>query len=166
MKRVEGDICASANAMLLVFRLGEQRYALRLDAVERIVRAVEVTPLPGAPAMVLGAIDVQGWVLPVLSIRQRFGLPQREIGPGDQFVLASTGGRSVALVIDEAQGLIEQPAGGIVSSAQIVPGVGQIQGVVKLEDGLVLIHDLEKLLSLDEASALDKAMGQEAAHGT
>ena len=154
----------STNMLLLVFRLGEQRYALPLAAVERIVRAVEVTPLPGAPAVVLGAIDVQGRVLPVLGIRRRFGLPEQEIGPGDQFVLARAAGRTVALVIDEAQGVIEPPAGEIVGSADIAPGVAQILGVLKLEDGLVLIHDLEKFLSLDEASALDEAMSREAAH--
>lgn len=156
----------SANVLLLVFRLGAQRYALPLEAVERIVRAVEVTPLPGAPAMVLGAIDVQGTVLPVLSIRRRFGLAQPEIGPGDQFVLARTAHRPVALMIDEAQGVIEHPAGEIIDPVQIAPGAGQFRGVVKLEDGLVLIHDLENFLSLDEASALDEAMAQEAAHGS
>ncbi len=151
---------------LLVFRLGEQRYALPLAAVERIVRAVEVTPLPGAPAIVHGAIDVQGRVQPVLDMRQRFGLPPRDIAPGDQFVLARSAGRAVVLVIDEAQGVIEHPAGNIVGTAQIVPGVAHIQGVVKLEDGLVLIHDLEKFFSLDEATALDEAMALEAAHDT
>jgi len=125
-----------------------------------------VTPLPGAPAIVLGAIDVQGSVLPVLSIRRRFGLAQPEIAPGDQFALARSAGRPVALVIDEAQGVIEHPAAEVINSAQIVPGMGQVQGVVKLVDGLVLIHDLENFLSLEEASALDEAMGEEAAHGT
>jgi purine-binding chemotaxis protein CheW len=112
---------------------------------------------------VLGAIDVQGSVVPVLSLRRRFGLAQSEIGPDDQFVLARTASRAVALVIDEAQGVIEHPAGAIIDSTEILPGVGHFRGVIKLEDGLVLIHDLDKFLSLDEASALDDAMGQEAA---
>ena len=92
----------------VVFCLDGQRYALPLAAVRRIVRAVEVTPLPGAPAIVLGAIDVEGSVLPVLDIRRRFLLPEREIGPADQFLIASTARRAVALVIDEAHGVIER----------------------------------------------------------
>lgn len=156
----------NAVRQLLVFRLGEQRYALPLEAVERIVRAVEVTPLPGVPAVVLGVIDVQGRVLAVLSIRRRFGLAQSDIVVGDHFVLARTTRRTVALVIDEAQGVIEHPADEIFGSAQIAFGAGTIQGVVKLEDGLVLIHDLETFLSLEEASALDRAMADEAAHDT
>jgi chemotaxis signal transduction protein len=60
---------------LVVFTLDEQRYALHLDAVKRIVRAVEVTPLPKAPQIVLGVVNVQGKVIPVMNLRSRFSLP-------------------------------------------------------------------------------------------
>ena len=152
------------HSQLVILRLDEQRYALPLALVERIVRAVEVTPLPKSPDIVVGAIVVAGSVLPVLDIRRRFGLPEREISPADQFLIAHTDHRTVVLVVDEVQGVIERPLTEIVGSAQIVPGLEQIHGVIKLEDGLVLIHDLEKFLSLDEERSLDKAM-REAADG-
>ena len=63
--------------------------------------------MPGAPAVVLGAINVAGHVLPVLNIRQRFSLPQRQIDPADQFLIARTARHTVALVIDEALGVID-----------------------------------------------------------
>ena len=153
----------SELTQLVVFCLDAQRYAVPLIVVERIVRAVEVTPLPKAPAIVLGVIDVEGRVLPVLNIRRRFGLPDKEISPTDQFLIAQTAERTVVLVIDHAQGVIERPSTDIVIPARIVPGLEQIQGVIKLEDGLALIHDLEKFLSLDEARSLDEAMRQEVA---
>jgi purine-binding chemotaxis protein CheW len=146
---------------LVVFRLDDQRYALPLPAVERVVRAVEVTPLPGAPAIVLGAIDAGGCIVPVLSLRRRFFLPEREIGPADHFLIAHTVRRVVALLIDEAHGVIAHRPSAVVGSHRIVPGLEQFQGVVQLDDGLVLIHDLEKFLSLDEARALDAALIQE-----
>jgi len=149
----------------VVFRLDEQRYALPLMVAGRIVRAVEVTPLPDAPAMVLGAIDVEGRILPVLNLRRRFGLPERKIRPADQFLIAHMTRRSVVLVVDEAQGVIACPAAEIIQPAEIVPGLQQIQGVVKLADGLLLIHDLDKFFALDEAQALDEAMKEEATHG-
>jgi purine-binding chemotaxis protein CheW len=151
----------SESVQLVVFRLDEQRYALSLAAVERIVRAAEVTLLPDAPPIVLGALDVEGRVLPVLNIRRRFGLREREVSPADQFLIARTAPRTVVLVVDEAQGVIERSQAEIIGSAQIVPGLGQFQGVVRLDDGLVLIHDVEKFLSLDEARALDEAINQE-----
>lgn len=150
---------------LVVFRVDEQRYALRLAAVECIIRAVEVTALPNAPDIVVGAIDVAGSVLPVLDIRRRFRLPAKEISPSDQFLIAHTARRTVVLVVDEAQGVIERSPTEIVGSGQIVPGLEQFQGVVKLDDGLALIHDLEKFLSVDEARTLDAALNQEVFHG-
>lgn len=148
----------SVSLHLVVFGLECQRYALALDVVERILRAVEVTPLPGAPAMVLGVIDVEGCILPVFNLRRRFLLPEREISPDDQILIARTNMRRVALVIDEAQEVSEHAATEITSSASILPGLELIQGVIQLEDGLVLIHDLEKFLSLEAARTLDEAL--------
>lgn len=153
------------HTQLVILRLDEQRYALPLALVERIVRAVEVTALPNSPDIVVGAIAVAGSVLPVLNIRRRFRLPEREISPADQFLIAQTANRTVVLVVDEVQGVIEQPLSEIVCAAQIVPGLEQIHGVIKLDDGLVLIHDLEKFLSLDEERSLDEAMRQDVAGG-
>ncbi len=151
-------------AQLVVFALDAQRYALPLASVERIVRAVEVVVLPNAPAVVLGAIDVGGRILPVMNLRRRFGLPERPISPAEHFLIANANRRTVALVIDEAQGVIECPVAEVVRPAQIVPGLNQIQGVVKLADGLVLIQDLERFLSLDEECVLTEALDQEVPH--
>ena len=156
----------SELTQLVVFRLDEMRYALMLAVVERIVRAAQVTPLPNAPTIVLGVIDLAGRVLPVLNVRRRFRLPEREIGPADQFLIARTEWRTVVLAVDEAEGVIERSPTEIVGAAQIVPGLEQIHGVIKLDNGLVLIHDLESFLSLDETRSLDEAMSQEVARAT
>lgn len=151
---------------LVVFRVDGQRYALPLSTVERIVRAVEVTLLPNAPAIVLGVINVAGSVLPVLNLRRRFGVLEREIGPADQFVIAHTARRAVALVVDEAQEVIDYPESAVIASGRIIPELEHIRGVVKLDDGLVLIQDLEKCLSLEEERELANAMNPDATHGS
>jgi len=150
----------SKTVRLVVFRLDAQRYALPLATAERIVRAAEVTFLPNAPSILLGVIDIEGQILPVLNVRRRFGLPEREICPNDHFLIARTARRLVALLVDEAQGLVECSQTEVIGAAQIVPGLEQFQGVVRLDDGLVLIHDLEKFLHLNEAITLDEAMGR------
>ena len=150
----------SELAQLVVFRLDERRYALPLAVVERVVRAVDVTPLPKASPIVLGAINVHGRVLPVLNVRKRFLMPEREIGPADWFLLAHTARHTVVLVVDESEGGVERPQAEIVLSTRVAPGLEQFPGVLRLDDGLVLIHDLERFLSLDEARALDEAMVQ------
>lgn len=145
---------------IVVFLVERQRYALPLDIVERIIRAVEVTPLSKAPEMVMGAIDVEGRVLPVLNLRRRLNLRERTIEPTQQFVLAQTTRRAVALVTDEVLEVAETPPTGIVEPAQISPGLEHLSGVVRMADGLVLIYDLERFLSLEEEYALDRALEQ------
>jgi purine-binding chemotaxis protein CheW len=131
-----------------------------LAAVERIVRAAQITPLPLAPTIILGALNLAGAVLPVFNVRRRFRLPERDIEPQDQFLIARTVHRTVVLVIDHAQGVLELPATAAVDAASITPARGQFSGVLRLEDGLVLIHDLELFLSPDEAHGLDVALNR------
>jgi purine-binding chemotaxis protein CheW len=112
---------------------------------------------------VTGVVNVEGRVVPVLNVRERFGLPHKEITSSDQFLIARTARRPVILVVDEALGIVECSPSDVVEAGEIVPGLEQVQGVIKLENGLVLIHDLEKFLSLDEEKVLEDALSQEAA---
>jgi purine-binding chemotaxis protein CheW len=91
---------------LVLFALDGQRYALALERVRRVVRAVAITPLPGAPPIVLGVLDLGGEVIPAVSIRDRFGHPRREVGLSDHLVIATAGKRTVALLVDEVTGVL------------------------------------------------------------
>lgn len=143
---------------LVVFTLGDQRYGLPLASVERATRIVEITPLPDAPAIVLGVINVHGRLVAVVNLRRRFRLPERELALSDQIVVARTKPRSVAVVADAVIGVFAYAEQQVAAAVDILPGIDYLEGVVKLDDGLILIHDLEKFLSLDEARALDAAM--------
>lgn len=90
---------------LLLFRLGAQRYALRLAAVDRVIRAVAVTPVPETPAYVLGLINLGGQLVPVCSLRRCVGLADQPIRAADEFVIVHTARQPLALVVDEVQGL-------------------------------------------------------------
>lgn len=144
---------------LVLFALGDQRYGLPLSAVDRIVRIVDITPLPKAPDIVLGAVNVRGRVVPVVNVRRRFGLPEREIALSDRLIVAHTARRPVALVVDAvAGGVLEYSAQDASEAREVLPGLDHLEGVVKLEDGLLLIHDLGRFLSLEEEADLDRAM--------
>lgn len=141
-----------------VFTLDQQRYGLPLSCVERAVQVVELTPLPGAPDIVLGVINVAGTLVPVIDLRRRFGLPARDIALSDHIVIARADRRTVGLVVDAVIGLLSVGTEQVVRVAEILPAVDDIEGVATLNDGLLLIHDLAKCLSLDEAHTLDEAM--------
>ena len=143
---------------LVIFTLDDQHYALSLPTVGRVVRIVAITPLPNAPDIILGVVNFQGQVISVINVRRRFCLPEREIAISDQLLVAHTARRPVALVADAVLDVIACPAQNLIAAAQIVPGMEYVEGVIKLEDGLTLIHDLDKFLSLEEEHLLDRAL--------
>ena len=143
---------------LVVFTLGDRRYGLPLAAVDRIVRAVEITPLPEAPNIVFGVVNVQGRVIPVINVRRRFRLPEREIALTDQMVIARTRRRSVALMVDVVTGVLQYSEQEAVPAQDVLPELHYVDGVVKLDDGLILIHNLDDFLSLEEEVVLNRAL--------
>ena len=143
---------------LVTFSLDDRKFALYVSTVQRIIRVVEVTALPKAPEIVIGIINMQGRVIPVFDIRMRFRLPPREVGLADQMIIATTAKRTVALMVDSVDDVIEIPGERIIAAEQILPELEYVEGVIKTEEGMVLIHDLENFLSLPEEKALDEAL--------
>jgi purine-binding chemotaxis protein CheW len=142
----------------VVFVLDNLRYGLLLSAVDRAVRTVEVTPLPKAPEIVRGIINFAGIVVPVLDIRQRFKLPACHLHLSDHLIVARTSRRRIALHVDRVEGLAECTESEIVSAETVLRGLEYVRGVAKLDDGMVLIHDLDTFLSLEEEEDLGSAL--------
>lgn len=142
----------------VVFSLDAQRYALHLSAVDRVVSMVHITPLSRAPDIVLGIVNMQGRVIPVVNVRRRFRLPEREIALTDQLVVAHTARRAVALAVDRVMDVVKCSEQELIAAKSILPAVEYLGGVVKLEDGLILVHDLDTFLSLGEENSLDRAL--------
>jgi purine-binding chemotaxis protein CheW len=156
----------SDRRSLVVFALDSQRYGLDLDRVQRCIRVVAITPLPQAPGLVLGIIDLAGVVIPVIDMRKRFSLPPRNSRLSDHLVVATTGKRTVALLVDETSGVVEVSAESYAPADAILPGLEMLDGAMKLKDGLILIHHLGRLLSLDEEKAIDRALSAAAGSDT
>jgi purine-binding chemotaxis protein CheW len=126
--------------------------------VERAIRMVEITPLPKSPKIVLGLVNIHGEVIPVLNLRKRFRLPEREADLGDQLIIARTARRLVVLVVDTVSDVLALPSGELVAPETILPQLEHVEGVVKLDDGIVFIQDLDTFLSLEEEQALEAAI--------
>ena len=143
---------------MVVFQLEAQQYALDLERVERVIPMVTITPLPDAPHVVMGIISVGEHIIPVLSLRHRFGLAHRDPELSDHFLIADTGKRRVALWIDHICDIVEKPEEKSVAATTILPALKHFTGVTTLADGLVLIHDLRECLMLEEEQQLNQAM--------
>lgn len=144
---------------ILLFALGGQRYALWADDVRELLRAVAIVPLPRAPRIIEGVINLHGRIVPVLDLRARFGLTAKEVDPGDHLIIAGVGARLVAIRADRALALLPvalDPAQ--LEELRAAGGATYLAGVARLPDGLALIHDLPAFLSAAESAQLDQAL--------
>ena len=144
--------------LLVVALLDGWRCGLELGAVVEVVSAVETTPLPKAPDVVMGVVSVRGEILPVVDVRSRFRLPPRAVRPSDRFLVARSRTRHLVLPLDDVVGVTEVGDDGIVTPGTVVPGLELLRGIARCDDGLILIHDLDAFLSLEEDEALGEAL--------
>jgi purine-binding chemotaxis protein CheW len=149
---------AGAKIRLVLFTVGGQTYALHLEAVDRVLRMVEITPLPGAPDAVEGVVNFLGEVVAIASIRRRLGVARRSAALSDSLVLARARARRLAIIAESVLGVVERPADALVSTGDIARGIQHIEGVLKTSDGLVLIQDLDRFFSAEEEQSLDLAL--------
>ncbi len=134
------------------FVLDTVHFAFALEDVQRVIRAVAVTPVPGAGRCVMGAIDLHGTIVPVFDTRALLGLESRTLQPSDHFMIAH-GSRTRAFAVDRVVGsfecsLLERPA-------SYLMGVARLQGVARRGDGMILVHDLKRFMALDHAMPLE-----------
>jgi purine-binding chemotaxis protein CheW len=140
---------------LIVFSIDNQRFALYLSAVEKVVQVVEICPLPKMPDYIHGIINLHGEIIPVINTRFLFDMPMNEIELSDQLIIVKTSSRKLALLVNSTHEIIEIKKDEIVKSDNIIYGGKFVQGVIKLEDGMVLINDVDKFLSPEELKQLE-----------
>ncbi len=129
------------QTQFLVFSLDQRLYGLSLECVERAVLTPRITPLPDAPAGLLGVFNLQGENVAVLNLRQRFGLEDRPLALSDPLVLCRLGARRLALWVDGGQG------GGTAETLECVeptcvwPGLDDLCGLAHVGADVVAVLD-------------------------
>lgn len=154
-----------ADVPVLVVEVGGHRCGLPAAAVREVHRMVAVVPVPGAPAVVDGVVDVRGEIVPVLELRARLGLPRRVVTPDDQLVLVGAASRVLGVRVDAVADLV------LLSTAVVQAGDDlrwspHLDGVVRTGDGLLLALDPVSFLLDDEAADLGRALAEIGALGT
>lgn len=136
--------------------VGSDRCALLLDDVVEVLPAALLSPLPGAPRLVDGVLEVRGTVIPVIDLGRRLGHPPAPLSIHQRFVVVRANGRRLALRVDAAE-LESVPAEAIREPAP--EAVGAL-GFVVLDDGIIAIRDVEQFLSAEEDAELERALAE------
>ena len=147
---------------LLRVHLGGAVIGLPATAVREIVRAVAITPMPGAPAIVEGVVNVRGQLVPVVDVRRRLALPPRALDPDEFLVVLLDGARTLAIRVDEVDDLVEIDADAVEASVELSPALRGLAGLAARADGVLVIYDPGAFIAQGEAEALDAMLARSA----
>jgi purine-binding chemotaxis protein CheW len=142
---------------VLVFQLDGRHHGVDAGAVAEILPALAVSPFPGQPPYVAGAIDLRGTIVPVVDLRVRFGRPSRPMELSDRIVVARARGRLVALWVDGVEDVVPLDEAAWAPAGGLVTGDRTLAGVVATAGGLTAIHDLDAFVAECEADAAYEA---------
>jgi purine-binding chemotaxis protein CheW len=141
---------------LVTFRLKDETYGINVMQVQEVLRVSEIAPVPGAPGYVLGIINLRGNVVTVIDTRTRFGLPTGELGDASRIVIIESEQQVVGILVDSVAEVVELRQSQIDSA----PNTGNedssryIQGVASRDEDLLIVVDLNKLLTEEEWSEM------------
>ncbi|MDN3518304.1 chemotaxis protein CheW [Aquisalimonas lutea] len=136
----------------VTFSLEDETYGIDVMRVQEVLPMSEIAPVPGAPPYVLGIINLRGNVVTVIDTRMRFGLPPRETDNASRIVVIETGDQVAGILVDSVAEVINVRE----DEVDTAPNVGNedssryIYGVVSRGDELLILVDVNKLLSRDE----------------
>ncbi len=148
---------------ILLIQIRGSRFGIPAANVVELIRAVAVSPLPGAPDVVSGVINVRGSLTAVIDPAVVFGHAERPVKSSDNFVLVAIPSRTVALRVESAEELIEVADADIQAASSVACSVDRLGGVATLPDGLVVIYDPARFLDDAESFALSDALASASA---
>jgi purine-binding chemotaxis protein CheW len=144
---------------LVAFRIGSEDYAVDIQRVQEINRFTELVSLPQAPEFIEGLLNLRGRVIPVVSLRKRFGLPDKPRDSDTRILVTEISGRTVGFMVDSVSEVLRLPVESISPAPQLVTNerAEYLSGVGKSGDRLWVLLDLERLLSTGEIHELSRA---------
>lgn len=142
---------------IVIFELAAENYGVDIAAVESIIKIQIVTKVPNAPSFVEGVTNLRGKVLPIIDLRKRFNLPLKEANKDTRIVVASVGTTVIGMVVDSVSEVLTIQDGDIEPIPSLVTTVDStfITGIAKVEGRLVILLDLNMVLSAQEKSAIN-----------
>jgi purine-binding chemotaxis protein CheW len=146
---------------LVSFTIGGEEFGVDILKVQEINRMLEVTRVPNAPEYVDGVINLRGKVIPIIDLRRRFSMERKEHDKNTRIVVVELRGKIIGFVVDAVSEVLRIPRSVTEPPPRIVSGVDAafITAVGKLEDRLLILIDLDKVITLNE----DRALGAVAA---
>lgn len=142
---------------IFCFSIDQQKVAIPLAQVEKVIQAVSVQGVPESSPRVLGLINYHGNLLPVVNFRKRLGLEEKPLAKDDSFILAATSKRLIVIVATDIHGITEIHENEIASYEDLGLGIG-LKGITRQTNGIFFIFDLDTFLTNEDDILLDELL--------
>lgn len=149
---------SSELLQLVSFKIGNEEFGVDILKVQEINRMMQITKVPNAPEFVDGVINLRGRIIPIIDLRIRLGMVKREHDKSTRIVVVELDGKTVGFIVDEVSEVLRIPMSITEPPPPMVAGINAdyITAVGKLEDRLLILLDMEKVLSEKEKAELEK----------
>ncbi len=156
-KDQKGISQADEILQLVSFKIGEEEFGVDILKVQEINRMDQITRVPNAPDYVSGVMNLRGKVIPIIDLRKRFRLPKKERDKDTRIIVVELRSRVVGFLVDAVNEVLRIPKSVTEPPPPMVAGIGSeyITAVGKLEDRLLILIDLEKILIPVEQAVVD-----------
>jgi purine-binding chemotaxis protein CheW len=143
----------------LTFTLGKEEYGIPILKVQEIKGYAPTTPIPNAPAYVRGVMNLRGTIIPVIDLRRRFGMPETEYNRFNVVVVVLVGTRTMGLLVDAVSDVLNIPPNDIQPPPDFAErdGIQTISGLARADDKLVMLMDIDRMLSKQEQGEMTRA---------
>lgn len=143
---------------LVVFRLSEGEYGIDIMKVKEIIRYQKTVKIPNAPKFVEGIINYRSSAVPIIDLNKRFELAGKGIGDNTRIIIVNLDKRQVGFMVDEVEEVLRISEENIESVSEIAVDINRrfIKEIGKLDDRLIILLDLHKVLTEDEKEELQE----------
>jgi purine-binding chemotaxis protein CheW len=147
----------TGTVQLVSFRLAQEEYGIEITKVQEIILLGEITRVPQTPDYIKGLINLRNMVIPIVDLRLRFGLPQEEPTGDTRIMVINVHGKTIGMIVDAVSEVLRVARDQIVPPPPTVAGLGReyLTGLVRLEHRLLILLDIDYLLTPEETTDLD-----------
>jgi purine-binding chemotaxis protein CheW len=137
---------------LVSFKVGNEEFGVNILQVQEINRLVQITKVPNSPDFVEGVINLRGKVIPVINLRKRFGLETQGYDKNTRIIVVELEDKVIGFLVDSVKEVLRISRNLIEPPPSVISGIDSeyITGIAKLDDRLLILLDLEKVLTKDE----------------
>ena len=157
MQQTEGAIKGDETVQVIVFNLGGERYGVDVSQVREIIKPSQITRIPNAPDFIEGVINLRGQITTIVNLRKRFGMEPKPIDNDTRIIVVEFDNAAIGMMVDTVTEVKYLSTSDIEPLPDIITAREEakfLKGVGKLPDGLLIMIDLNKVLSEDEMERL------------